>query len=64
MLVFAPGSDKREDGHYRFSEKLIGKISEKKPFTVIRIKDTVYQGTIDPLPAASFLVVMKNSKKR
>jgi SAM-dependent methyltransferase len=55
--------EKREEGPYRFSKKQISEIFEKESFRVIRIKDTVYQGTLDPLPAALF-VVMKNTKKR
>lgn len=54
-------NEKREEGPYRFSKKQISEIFES--FTVIRIKDTVYQGTLDPLPEALF-VVMNNSKKR
>jgi SAM-dependent methyltransferase len=56
-------NEKREEGPYKFSKKQISEIFEKESFTVIRIKDTVYQGTLDPLPEALF-VVMKNSKKR
>ena len=56
-------NEKREEGPYRFSKKQISEIFEKESFTVIKIKDTVYQGTLDPLPVALF-VVMKNSKKR
>ncbi len=56
-------NEKREGGPYRFSKKKISEIFEKESFKVIKIKDTVYQGTLDPLPAALF-VVLKNSKKR
>jgi SAM-dependent methyltransferase len=56
-------NEKREGGPYRFSKKQISEIFEKESFEVIKIKDTVYQGTLDPLPAALF-VVLKNSKKR
>jgi SAM-dependent methyltransferase len=55
-------NEKREEGPYRFSKRQISEIFEKESFKVIKIKDTVYQGTLDPLPAALF-VVMKNSKK-
>jgi SAM-dependent methyltransferase len=56
-------NEKREDGPYRFSKEQISEIFEKGSFTVMRIKDTVYQDTLNPLPAALF-VVIKNSKKR
>jgi ubiquinone/menaquinone biosynthesis C-methylase UbiE len=55
-------NEKREEGPYRFSKEQISEIFEKEFFTVMRIKDTVYQGTLDPLPEALFVVV-KNSKK-
>ena len=56
-------NEKREEGPYRFSKRQISEIFEKESFKVTKIKDTVYQGTLDPLPAALF-VVIKNSKKR
>ncbi|MGA7368461.1 MAG: class I SAM-dependent methyltransferase [Nitrososphaeraceae archaeon] len=56
-------NEKREEGPYRFSKKQISEIFEKESFIVMKIKDTTYQGTLDPLPEALF-VVMKNSKKR
>ncbi|HZD34700.1 MAG TPA: class I SAM-dependent methyltransferase [Nitrososphaeraceae archaeon] len=56
-------NEKREEGPYRFSKKQISEIFEKGFFKVIKIKDTVYQGTLDPLPVALF-VVIKKSKKR
>jgi SAM-dependent methyltransferase len=55
--------EKREGGPYRFSKEQIHEIFEKEFFKVIKIKNTVYQGTLDPLPLALF-VVMKNLKKR
>jgi SAM-dependent methyltransferase len=55
--------EKREEGPYRFSKEQISEIFEKEYFKVTKIKDTVYQGKLDPLPAALF-VVMKDSKKR
>jgi SAM-dependent methyltransferase len=55
--------EKREGGPYRFSKEQIREIFEKEFFKVIKIKNTVYQGTLDPLPLA-FFVVMKNLKKR
>jgi hypothetical protein len=54
--------DEKREGPYRFSKKQISEIFEKESFRVIRIKDMVYQGTLDPLPAALF-VVMKTQKR-
>jgi ubiquinone/menaquinone biosynthesis C-methylase UbiE len=56
-------NEKREEGPYRFSKEQICELFEKEFFKVIKIKETVYQGTLDPLSLALF-VVMKNSKKR
>lgn len=56
-------NEKREEGPYKFSKRQISEIFEKERFKVIKIKDTVYQGTLDPLPAALF-VVMENANKR
>jgi ubiquinone/menaquinone biosynthesis C-methylase UbiE len=56
-------NEKREEGPYRFSKEQIRGLFEKEFFKVIKIKETVCQGTLDPLPLALF-VVMKNSKKR
>ncbi|MER5175572.1 MAG: class I SAM-dependent methyltransferase [Candidatus Nitrosocosmicus sp.] len=47
-----------DDGPYRFSEDKIKEIFGKD-FTIDSIKDTVYQGTLNPLPKALF-VIMKN----
>jgi len=54
--------EKREEGPYRFSKEQIREIFEKEFFKVIKIKNTVYQGTLDPLPLALF-VVMKNLRR-
>jgi len=55
-------NEKREEGPHRFSKEQISEIFEKESFTVLRIKDTVYHGILDPLPEALF-VVIKNSKR-
>ena len=55
--------EKIDEGPYRFSKEQIRELFEKEFFKVIKIKETVYQGTLNPLPLALF-VVMKNAKKR
>jgi SAM-dependent methyltransferase len=54
--------EKREEGPYKFSKKQISEIFDKESFKIIMTKDTVYQGTLDPLPVALF-IIMKNTKK-
>jgi SAM-dependent methyltransferase len=53
-------SDKepRQEGPYKFSQ---GEIRElfSKYFIIDSIKETVYQGTLDPLPKALFAVMIK-----
>ena len=56
-------NEKREGGPYRFSKKKISEIFEKESFKVIKIKDTVYQGTLDPLPAAIIRSIKKLKKE-
>jgi SAM-dependent methyltransferase len=53
--------EKRDEGPYRFSKKQLSKIFENEEFKIERIKETVYQGTLDPLPKALF-VVLTNHK--
>jgi cyclopropane fatty-acyl-phospholipid synthase-like methyltransferase len=52
-------SDKEqgENGPYRFSKDKITKIFENEGFEIESIKDTVYQGTLNPLPKALFVVM-------
>jgi SAM-dependent methyltransferase len=47
-----------EIGPYRFSSPKIKEIFGKH-FEILSIKDTVYQGTLDPLPKALFIVMKK-----
>jgi cyclopropane fatty-acyl-phospholipid synthase-like methyltransferase len=61
-------SDKelRQEGPHRFSENEIKEIFEKEGrFKIEDIKETVYQGTLNPLLKALFVVMMKrgNLKK-
>ena len=53
-------SDKepRKDGTYKFSQQEIKKIFEKE-FMIKLVKNTVYQGTLNSLPKASFVVMRK-----
>ena len=45
-----------KDGPYRFSHNDIRNIFSKN-FQINDIKDTVYQGTLDPLPKALFSII-------
>ena len=47
-----------EIGPYRFSSSKIKEIFGKH-FEILSIKDTVYQGTLNPLPKALFIVMKK-----
>ena len=49
--------EKRDEGPYRFSKRQISQIFEKEAFKIKRIKETVYQGTLDPLPKALFILL-------
>jgi SAM-dependent methyltransferase len=55
-------SDKepRQEGPYKFSQEGIRDLFSKY-FRIDSIKETVYQGTLDPLPKALFAVMIKNS---
>ena len=54
-------SDKepREEGPYKFSQQEIIDLFSKY-FIIGSIKQTVYQGTLDPFPKALFTVMIKN----
>jgi SAM-dependent methyltransferase len=53
-------SDKepRQEGPYKFSQREIRDLFSKY-FRIDSIKETVYQGTLDPLPKALFVVMIK-----
>ena len=55
-------SDKepRQEGPYKFSQEQIRDLFCKY-FWIDSIKETVYQGTLDPFPKALFAVMIKNS---
>ncbi len=57
-------SDKeiREEGPYRFSPDKIKEIFGND-FEILDIKETVYQGTLDPLPKALFTVMRKKESQ-
>jgi hypothetical protein len=48
----------RQEGPYKFSEGEIKQLFGNN-FVIISVKDTVYQGTLDPLPRALFVVMRK-----
>jgi ubiquinone/menaquinone biosynthesis C-methylase UbiE len=48
----------RQEGPYKFSETEIRQLF-RNSFVIISVKDTVYQGTLDPLPRALFVVMNK-----
>ena len=50
--------EEREEGPYRFSETDIANIFDRN-FSIELIKETVYQGTLNPLPRALFVVMRK-----
>ena len=47
-----------QEGPYRFSETEIKQLFGNE-FVIISVKDTVYQGTLDPMPRALFVVMCK-----
>ena len=50
--------EKGEWGPYRFSKEMIIEIF-KTSFNVLKINDTVYQGTMNPLPQALFVIMQR-----
>jgi ubiquinone/menaquinone biosynthesis C-methylase UbiE len=55
--------EKRDEGPYRFSKLQISKIFQEEAFKIERIKNTVYQGTLDPLPNALFIVITNHKSQ-
>ena len=47
-----------QEGPYRFSNDEIRQLFGSD-FVILSVKDTVYQGTLDPLPRALFVVMSK-----
>ena len=62
LKCFSINEKKLDYGPHRFSQKELKEIF-KPFFTVKGIKDTVYQGTLDPMPQAIFVVMKKRSIK-
>jgi SAM-dependent methyltransferase len=50
--------EQREEGPYKFSETDIENIFDRN-FSIESVKETVYQGTLDPLPRALFVVMKR-----
>jgi hypothetical protein len=51
-------SKRGQEGPYKFSEDEIRQLFGND-FVIISVKDTVYQGTLDPLPRALFIIMNK-----
>jgi SAM-dependent methyltransferase len=59
LKCFSEKEPLRDTGPYRFSHEMIKKIFENSRFKVQSIRETVYQGTLNPLPKALFIVISK-----
>ena len=59
LKCFSEKEPARDTGPYRFSHDMIRKIFENSGFKIQSIWETVYQGTLDPLPKALFIVISK-----
>jgi ubiquinone/menaquinone biosynthesis C-methylase UbiE len=59
LKCFSEKEPARDFGPYRFSADMIKEIFENSGFKVQSIKETVYQGTLNPLPKALFIKMIK-----
>ena len=59
LKCFSENEPKRETGPYRFSIGMIKDLFTNRGFKIQSIKETVYQGTLNPLPKALFVVMVK-----
>ncbi len=59
LKCFSEKEPLRDTGPYRFSNDIIKKTFENGGFKVQSIRETVYQGTLNPLPKALFVVISK-----
>jgi ubiquinone/menaquinone biosynthesis C-methylase UbiE len=59
LKCFSEKEPLRDTGPYRFSHEMIKKIFENSGFKIQSIRETVYQGTLNPLPKALFVVISK-----
>jgi len=62
LKCFSEKEPGRDFGPYRFSLDMIKEIFENGRFKIQSIKDTVYQGTLNPLPKALFIKMIKITK--
>ena len=62
LKCFSEKEPERDFGPYRFSLDMIKEIFENGRFKIQSIKDTVYQGTLNPLPKALFIKMIKITK--
>jgi len=59
LKCFSEEEHSRDAGPYRFSHNMIKKTFENSGFKIQSIRETVYQGTLNPLPKALFVVISK-----
>ena len=59
LKCFSEKEPVRDTGPYRFSNDMIKKTFENSRFKVQGIRETIYQGTLNPLPKALFVVISK-----
>jgi SAM-dependent methyltransferase len=59
LKCFSEKEPLRDTGPYRFSPDVIKKIFEERGFKLQSSRETVYQGTLNPLPRALFAVISK-----
>jgi len=52
----------REAGSYRLSAKMINDVFAGNGFEIQGIKETVYRGSLNPLPKALFVVMAKTKE--
>jgi ubiquinone/menaquinone biosynthesis C-methylase UbiE len=61
LKCFSEKEPERDFGPYRFSSDMIKEIFENSGFKIQNIKETIYQGTLSPLPQALFIKMTKLS---
>lgn len=59
LKCFSEKEPLRDTGPYRFSHDMIKKIFEDRGFKLQSSRETVYQGPLNPLPKALFVVISK-----
>ncbi len=63
LKCFSEKEPQRESGPSRFSKDMIKELFTNKGFEIQSMKETVYQGTLNPLPKALFVVMIKIGNK-